>query len=396
VSTPWFLERLGLDDSADERAIKRAYATQLKKIDQTTDIAGFTELQRTYQATLAWHAQRTQPIANNASAQPIDAPPRRETTLEHAREDIHESDHGSIPPGEAALAAHAHLIERLTHGIPVDLALSEQLNALRMGHLQAPFLFELRLIESLANGGISQRLELFNAAQKHFSWKDIGHLNALGQHGSWVNSVKKESHAWSQESRHISGVMLLDALKLGSTSPLPSANQWPRIQVIIQRYPCFLSLQLDRARLSALQQAFDALPDNEKNWALDTSMPVFQLGNTQTGTVKRTSRTARPVGLVIVAILIAARVISAIVDSGGASYTGKSVAPPASTLLALNLQRFVPTQQSCQSLIPIVERTAPFQNDERTYLSAAVRSCIGLDYWPSDHRDDDALRRLGI
>lgn len=400
MSTSWFLERLGLDESADERAIKRAYATRLKKIDQAADIDGFSDLHRTYQAALAWHASHAPRMASattdveSRTAPSPGAPVDRETSLERQTGNTQESDDNIVSPEEAARVAHARLVEEISHGSPADLALGEQLDVLRLGHLRAPFLFELRLIESLADGSISQRFELFNAAQKYFSWKDVGHLQALGGHGGWINSVKKESHAWSEQAQQLPGVLLLDALKLGSTSGLPSANQWPKIQSIIQRYPHFLSLQLDQARVNALQQVFEALPDNEKNWALDISPLAFQQGNAQT--VKPRSRSGRPIGLIVVVVIFAIRLISAIANSTTTHESREPVTPPASTLLALNLQRFAPTMQSCESLVLIVDRTAPFQDDERTYLQSAVRSCLRLDYWPADHRNDDALRKLGI
>lgn len=400
MSTPWFLERLGLDERADERAIKRAYATRLKKIDQTTDITGFTDLHRTYQAALAWHASHAPRVASattdietraKLSPETLSAFVDRETSGERPAADNNDS---SIGPEEAARLAHAQLTERVAHGDSADMVLGEQLDLLRRGHLRAPFLFELRLIESLADGSISQRFELFNAAQRYFSWKDIGHLSALGRHGGWVNSVRTESHAWSEQSQQLPGVLLLDALKLGGTHGLPSANHWPKIQSIIDRYPHFLSLQLDQARVIALQKAFDALPESEKNWALDTSPLAFQRNNAQT--IKPTSRPGRPIGLVLVVVIFAIRLISAIANSATTHESHEPAPPPASTLLALNLQRFAPTAQSCESLVPIVDRTAPFQEDERTYLQSAVRSCLRLDYWPGDHRNDDALRKLGI
>lgn len=403
MSTPWFLERLGLDESADERAIKRAYATRLKKIDQASDVAGFTDLHRTYQAALAWRAGQTPRVdSTTTDAEPRTGPSSGDSVAfvdsqeppEHPVRNTQDSNHSMTSPEEAARMAHAQLAERIAHGDSAEVALGEQLDILRLGHLRAPFLFELRLIESLANGSISHRFDLFNAAQKHFSWKDIGHLGALGQHGGWVNSVKKESHAWSEQWQQLPGVMLLDALKLGSTGGLPSANQWPKIHSIIQRYPHFLPLQLDQTRVNALKLAFDALPENEKDWARDSSPLSFQPSNAQT--TRSAPRSRIPIGLAIMMVLLVIRFIGAIANST-TIHDAHSAAPhPPATLLALNLQRFAPTQESCEALVPVVDRTAPFQDDERTYLVSAVRSCLKLDYWPTGHRHDDALRKLGI
>ena len=50
----WALRRLGLDADADERAVKRAYAAQLKTTRPDSDPEGFQRLHEAYQAALEW------------------------------------------------------------------------------------------------------------------------------------------------------------------------------------------------------------------------------------------------------------------------------------------------------------------------------------------------------
>ena len=66
-----FLERLGVGTDADERSIRRAYARELKQIDQEADPAGFQSLREAYESALVWLRYRD---AEEAELEPESEP----------------------------------------------------------------------------------------------------------------------------------------------------------------------------------------------------------------------------------------------------------------------------------------------------------------------------------
>ena len=66
------LERLGLRDDAALVDIRRAYARELKLIDQERDAAGFQLLRQAYEEAVEWTKWRDHPLP--AEAKPAAAP----------------------------------------------------------------------------------------------------------------------------------------------------------------------------------------------------------------------------------------------------------------------------------------------------------------------------------
>ncbi|MEZ2296214.1 TonB family protein [Variovorax sp. RCC_210] len=219
---PGFLLALGLRPDADERAVRRAYASELKKIDQETEAAAFQRLRETYEAALAWARHRPPADASGAAPAPAPAlqelPQPQEVQERPAEQDapsepaaqVDRADAATQPPTEAPRPvsphenAHAAIVafaDRLTERPPLSIddaamLLGAALEDERLLDMDARFLFEANVAHILASGWQAGHEHLFEAAAEVFEWrKDSARLQRLGKAGHVVDAAIVEQHA---------------------------------------------------------------------------------------------------------------------------------------------------------------------------------------------------------
>ncbi|WP_313458614.1 hypothetical protein [Stenotrophomonas sp.] len=114
----WGMDWLGLEEDADERAIKRAYARQLRSTRPDEDPAGFQRLHEAYQAALAWVKYRDGHTLGSAEVQEV------ETGLAHAtqcRPDLGDTLAGVSPVHTDAQALHDPVISVTSGGAVAEV-----------------------------------------------------------------------------------------------------------------------------------------------------------------------------------------------------------------------------------------------------------------------------------
>ena len=208
-----FLNHLGLDDSADERAIRRAYAQRLKQIDQEADPEAFQALREAYETAMGWAhymQQRAQVEAQEAMAAtraepaPEAAEPASQSPSNQAGGE--DANHPRPPASdEIARGVLDELIERLQSRPPEDLSkgrklLEGMLDDPRLLDLDAQFLFEWGMASILAQGWKPGHEFLFGPAMTCFNWReDRSRLMRLGNAGRFIDVAINELEMYDRQ-----------------------------------------------------------------------------------------------------------------------------------------------------------------------------------------------------
>jgi hypothetical protein len=282
MSIPWFLELLELPPHADERAVRRAYAIRLKRIDPAIDPEGFARLREAYEAARIWVADEDHDVAVQPSPTVVTEPST--ATLAGEQVTPHEeapTDETSAQPAVVAINPQEQAT-RLVDGFATRIAeganedVRQELEActaeLRLQYIDAPGIFEDVLIDRLARGLIGKRVAVFAHATDIFHWQEIGHLAALGPKGMWIEAVESQRMAWAtlpplvRENR-LALIERVEATK--GVLPTQIVRRWFEVRDDFRRFPAYLGLYLTPLIQQKWASHYDALPIAERQ-ALET------------------------------------------------------------------------------------------------------------------------------
>jgi protein TonB len=275
-----YLNRLGLDAAADERAIKRAYARELKQIDQEADAAGFQVLREAYEMALQWVQRKPAGISfAPAGVVPVRPAAARgvatsATLARPADADLpatHEQDRES--PQQLAQAVFDDFLvlsgEMTAKGHGRDSQmwrkhLQKCVNDERLLNLMAGAYFELRIAHLLVDGWRTGHEGLFVAARQVFSWeKDRRRLVEFGRVGARVSQAIDECEMFShQRSDDCSGQS--DAVTRVREDAAPGKNELiahaPHLRNMLKRFPAWTGIIASRERIEEWLELERAIP----------------------------------------------------------------------------------------------------------------------------------------
>ncbi|MFL9998926.1 YiiG family protein [Paraburkholderia sediminicola] len=283
---PWYFTLLGIDPTPDVRSIKRAYAVELKKIDQERQREAFERLRGAYELALAWNDAEDEDNEAEDEAKPVAPPVRVEARVLEPQVSattpvmVAHSPFapGSVPPRTDADAVNANAIDLRTAAVQEQAALDEwvrrlcvpgldaatrmldaALSDLRLIHLDAKSRLEARVLEYLRHGD-GPNADLFDAAADRFDWRgDALRFGTADANGLWVAAVLNQEALWKQQTLHARGNQL-QAVQL-ATRRAPDSGQllehWPSLSTIAQNFPDWLRLRLPQESFDAWQAAYE-------------------------------------------------------------------------------------------------------------------------------------------
>ncbi len=252
-----FLARLDLAPDADARAIRRAYARELKLIDQETDAAGFQSLREAYDEALFWESRRA------AAPQP-----ETESAPQHVQQQVPQQEMQEMQAMAAAVFEHfrqrcaALVAGRATQSdVPWQQILRASMEDQRLVNIVARELFEQLVADWLAQGWQPGNEALFPAATKVFNWNDDRRrVQALGRAGHLLDTAINEYQIFiSQDDDE-----LLKLVKRLRQPKPPSTREMVRqaaaLHVLTSRFPTWLRLVVSADHVIRWRDMERALP----------------------------------------------------------------------------------------------------------------------------------------
>lgn len=289
---PFFLDRLDLDELADERAIKRAYARELKQIDIEADPVGFQALREAYDSALYWVRYRDADDAHSAdgfdeigraalSMRLPDAPSRPDLAPYSAPPSAatgHPDPDVIADNALGALLARCATLDDAGDSEPWQRELKASLAEPDMIHVDARKAFEQRIANLLAEGWRPGQHCLFPAAVEVFEWRtDRRRVQSLDAAGYVLHFAVEQRAIYDHQYEYVREEQRRVIARLrdpAQPSPRELIDMMPTLKTLEAHFSAWLSLITDAGNIAR----WHALDKNLSPFARIVRSKGFQVG----------------------------------------------------------------------------------------------------------------------
>ena len=249
---PDYFERLGLDARADARAVRTAYARQLKLIDQEADGVAFQSLREAYEGALR--------ELNGGTAPPLLTPTTAPDRVTPATPISHVQPRGEDVPALMRQVHGALSKPRYDEGA-MQQHLQELLRELRPLNLADAEAFEAGVAGILNEGWRTGHELLFAAAWREFAWDAANLPRYLGQFRLLEGAIHdlRFLHEQPEAQREVYQRVIAALRAPGDPEPAQLARDITAADHVVQTFPDLVAVVSEPAKVAQWRVRMSAI-----------------------------------------------------------------------------------------------------------------------------------------